>query len=153
MAELELDIDSLLENPTEQASKRTLEETIERLEKIANADIREAYRHDGTLKSPTEWSDDFTMAVEKVGNQAGQINSLSLVPKGRTLESLAKIKGAFDKDQQVTPFEKLLAQIPREDLRQILDAMVHLAKARGIREQDEDEEEAEKKAENDAEQT
>lgn len=137
----ELNLDELLENPTQQASKNTLEETIQRLETIANADIREAYHHDGTLKSPTEWSDEFTMAVEKVGNQGGAINSISLVPKGRTLEALAKIKGAFDKEQQATPFEKLLAQIPRDDLRQILEAMIHLAKTRGLNASEDDDQE------------
>ena len=125
-------VEELLENPSTPASSDSLEDILARLEKIAAADIRHAYNPDGTLKSPTEWPDDFALAVERVGNQGGAINSVSLVPRGKTLESLARIKGAFDKESEVTPFEKLLAQIPRDDLKQLLEALLHLARQRGL---------------------
>lgn len=144
------DIDQLFEDPDKPAGRSDLDDITERLEKIASADLREAYDENGMLKSPIEWSDDFAMAVDKTAHSGGRINAVQLVPRGRALESLAKIKGAFDnKDDDLTPFEKMLSAVDRADLKLIISNLLEMAKQKGLQtEEDEDEKDQEFAPEN-----
>ena len=101
---------------------------VEKLEDIAHADSRLLYKEDGSQVSPPNWPDSIASAVVRITpNAHGLI--VQLADKGRALEALARIKGAFKPDDEaLSPLEELFNAVPREDRLLIVKQLQALSK-------------------------
>jgi len=122
-----------IEDPDAQApmSRASLEDTIARLQDMAAVTYRDGLTPDGEILAPSEWSDRFADSVEKISTAGGRLTNFTLVNRARILENLARMQAAFEKDDAITPFEKLLAAVPRDDLKLILELLEHRAEGFG----------------------
>ena len=103
---------------------------VEKLEDIAHADSRLLYKKDGSGKmlSPPDWPDSIASAVVRITPNAHG-NIVQLADKGRALEALARIKGAFKPDDEAkSPLEELFDSVPREDRLLIVKQLIALSK-------------------------
>ena len=146
----------LLEEPTKAISQDSLQSTIEQLEGIARADPGMAWgditttdEHGNLIVSqgqlaPKDWPMDLRNAVESMSPNAHGV-SFRLAAKGRTLEALARIKGAYSEESKAqTPLEALLAAIPRQDLLTVVTQLKFLVRQPTIQPAEEKEEKEEK---------
>jgi len=141
-------IDELLNDPENAINETTLEETIANLEAMAKADPRDAWAElkdeDGNpilddegqpvsrQLPPNKWPLGLAMAVENISPTNNGV-SLRLVAKGRILEALARIKGAYSEaEEELTPVEQLLAEIPRDDLKELVKHLRFIADIKSL---------------------
>ena len=113
---LDKDLEMMLEGEgTALKGRSDVDEIVKKLEEIAFADSRELYNDEGKQISPKQWPDDIAGAVVRITpNAYGLI--VQLADKGRALEALARIKGAFRPDDEtLSPLEELFSSVPRAD--------------------------------------
>ena len=113
-------VDRIFDDPENPTSKGELEDTVRKLEMIANADVRDLFTEGGQQVSPKQWPDSIALAVTRV-QPSNQGYIIQLADRGRALESLSRIQMAIQKQEEDSPMEQLLQQIPREDLRLIVE--------------------------------
>ena len=117
---LDQELESLLEGDGSALKARgrsEIDSIVKQLEDIAHADSRTLYKKDGSGKmlSPPDWPDSIASAVVRITPNAHG-NIVQLADKGRALEALARIKGAFKQDDETkSPLEELFNSVPRED--------------------------------------
>ena len=132
---LDKELESLLEGEGTALKARGRSEVdsiVEKLEDIAYADSRKLYPKKGEEKGkmlpPPDWPDEIASAVVRITPNAHG-NIVQLADKGRALEALARIKGAFKPDDEAkSPLEELFDSVPREDRLMIVKQLKALSK-------------------------
>jgi len=114
-----------------------IEAIIAQLELIANADPRKLYGEDGRQLAPGKWDDATAMAVTRITPNAHGL-VVQFADKGRALDQLARIKGAFKPaEERKSPLEELFEAVPREDRKLILSQLKALTRIEKQKRRDE----------------
>ena len=95
---------------------------VKRLQAILDADVRNMFHADGTVKSVQDWPENESLAMASwTYNVNTGLWSFKMADKVRAAETLAKIQGLFARDAAVKhPLVDMLEAIPRDTLNVIL---------------------------------
>lgn len=105
-----------------------IEEAVQHLQHVRDADLRNLLSDSGQLRPPSEWPEAEARAILRTRfNGAGSIVSVDFHDKNRASEQLNKLRGLYRNEEEISnPLDRMFDRIPRDELVKLLAALRHL---------------------------
>ena len=124
------DVEALFAPPEEGVRVSKLAEVTKRLRCIAHVDPRTMFDKRGQMISPTQWSEEFAVAVKTVRPANAGGYDVTFHDANRAMDQLAKYEGMLeDEDKSATPLDALFVKCQRTDLVKLKDLLDTMARA------------------------